>query len=500
MSASSDERPAAWRGPALLALAVCALRLGLHLALRRACAGYTFVLSPTELARAQACVAWARSASWAPAGGPYWLPLPFAAAGALLRLRPDPFLALFAANTACSLAALAGVVALGVELSGQWTGAAAGLLCALSATGVVLGAGGSADPFLHAGLVWALFFWCRFERAGRASDAWLGGLCLAAASLSRFEAWPAGVAAAAALFWARGRRAWPAALCAAAVPAAWLVVCFKLTGDPLAFARETADAQILRPMSPERAFLAFLTDFFQLVPVWLLGLLALAAAGAARVPKTLWAALAGLAAVYVLPSPWAMTQVDEHPWVLFLAAAPAAAAALESLLRGLPARRRLAAAAALLALYAAWQAGMGQAYASYYEHTQGPLVRAWQAARRLRAEGALAPSERVLVELPEGPGLGRYRLWTLGSGPGVLFDRDLRAAGADGRRLDTRGNPSLLDGAGLAARLRARSVGLVVVSTREAQAAAAGLKLVERDGPFSLWAAPDALAAREARP
>jgi len=495
------ERVSTTRRIVLLAAGLAAVRLLLHLALRAAHGGFTFLLSPTEIERTRLALEFAARPSFAPLGVVYWLPLQFWLEGGLLRLWPDALAVPFAVNTAASLLTVAGVVLWTAELAGEGAALAAGLGVLFSGMGLVLGIGGTADPLAHAALVWALFFWARFERTERPAAAWASAACLALGCAARYEAWLVAAALTAAAALDRRRAARTPLAAAWLFPAAWAAYNAATAGAPWAFATQTLGAEI-RDLSLPRweLSLSFLSDFLYEVPPWLIGLTLAGAVAQRRPPRSYWLVLGAVAAFFVGLHPLGMFQVDEHHWLLYLLALPAAGAALAGWLSGLPAARRRAAAAGAAAVFAAAQAVLLFVAERYYESRIAPLSSVYARWRSLRREGAVAAADAVLVELPEGPrrGVQEYRLWQLEPGLRGIFDREFRLS-PDGFRLDPAGNPSALDRprAELGAWLKEKRVRAVVASRHGAALAALGWTRVGGTPPAGVWcAAGDGLARR----
>ncbi|MFI5348038.1 MAG: hypothetical protein ACHQ2Z_00720 [Elusimicrobiota bacterium] len=477
-------------------------RAVLHLLLRSACGGFTFLMSPTEVERTRAALAFAAHPAFAPLGIVYWLPLQFWLEGGLFRFWPDALAVPFAVNTAASALTAAGVVLWTAELAGEAAALAAGVAFFFSATSLIIGVGGSADPLLNAAVVWALFFWARFENSGRSSQAWLCAVCLTLGAAARFEAWVvAGALTAAAVLDRRRTALWPLAA-AWLFPAAWCAYCAAEAGSPWAFASQTLAAEI-RDLSRSTwsLSLSFLSDFLEVVPPWLAALaLGNAFSDRRRLPRSYWFSLGAIALFYVGLHPFAMMQVDDHLWVVYLLALPAAGACVASALAGVAApRRRAAAAAAAFALLLAAESAHLSIYARYFKRFE-PLTSVYMSVRSLRRAGAFSGDDAVLVELPDGRRVGvrQYGLWTLEPSMRGLFDRELRYA-PEGGRIDPSGNPSALGlpRPELAAWLKARRVRAVVAFQHDAALAGLGWKRAGGPPEAGVWLAPgDPLADR----
>jgi hypothetical protein len=246
--------------------------------------------------------------------------------------------------------------------------------------------------------------------------------------------------------------------------------------------------------------LSFLADFLDVIPLWLLSLTLGAAFLSKRaLPRSYWFTVCAVALFFILTHPFAMSQVDDHLWIVFLLCLPAAGAAAAAWLSGLDVSRRRAAAAAGLALLLASETVHLFAYERYLERFN-PLTSVYMRMRSLRRDGTFTPLDAILVEIPEGPhrGLNQYRVWTLEPGMEGLFDRELRLT-PDGRSIDAAGNASALGlpRAELNAWLKSRNVRAVVASQHDAQLA--GLGWTRAGGPpeAGVWLrAGDAAANR----
>jgi hypothetical protein len=481
------------------AAGLAAARLIIHLALRSAYGGFTFLRSPTEIERIRVALAFAAHPSFAPLGILTWLPLQFWADGFLLRFWNDALAVPFAVNTAASIMTVAGVVLWTAELAGEGAALAAGAAALVSGTGIVLGIGGSSDPLLHASLVWALFFWARFEKSGGVSQAWLCALSLALGSAARYEAWLVAAALTAAAVLDRRRAALAPLAAAWLFPAVWAAYNGAVAGEPWAFLALTVGAEI-RDLSQPRWWLSmsFLSAAFDVVPPWLLALALGASSSRGRgLPRSYWLSIGAVALFFVGAHPFGMFEVDEHMWTIYLLALPAAGAAVASWLSGLASPRR-GAAAALALLIAAESVQFFHYHRAYTTHF-GPVGSVYMRLRSLRREEALDESDAILVELPEGrrQNLNQYRLWRLEPGMRGVYDRNL--ALFQGDELDPSGNDSALGlpRPKLAAWLKVRRVRVVVAYQHDAALAALGWTRAGGPEKAGVWVAPgDSLAKR----
>ena len=483
----------------ILAALLAGARLLLHLALRSVYGGLTFLRSATEIERTRAALSFAAHPAFAPLGILYWLPLPFWLNGSLLRLWPDALVVPFAVNTAASALTVAGIVLWTWELAGEGAALVAGLAALFNTTGLFLGIGGSADPLMHAAMVWALLFWARFERSGRSSQAWLCAACLALGSASRYEVWLVAAALTAAAVLDRRRRAVLPLAAAWLFPLGWAAYNWSAAGSPWSFVSQTFGAEIRDTSLPRwRLSLSFISDFLDIVPPWLTGLvLVSAASGERRLPRSYWLSLGAVAFFFLVLHPFGMVQIDDHHWSVFLLALPAAGAAVAGWLSGLPSARRFAAAAAAFALLGASQAVSFFSYHEYFERRFVPLHSVYMRLRSLRRAGALTAEDSVLVELPVGPGwdLNRYALWTLEPGMRGFFDRELKVVLFG--RLDPGGASSMLDKppAELGAWLRERRVRAIVAFQHGPALSSLGWRRAGGPAEAGVWFAPgDALA------
>lgn len=468
------------------ALLLAGLRLLLQLALRAAFDGWSFPLTPTEIARTAAAVSFAAEPAFAPDGILHWLPLPFWLTGSLLRVWPDPLLVPFLLNTLFSLLAVAGLTLWAGGLAGSGAGVAAGLAGALSGASLALGIGATADPLLHAALVWSLLFWSRFERGGRLGDAWASSACLALACAARYEAWCVLAALCLEAALSRRRAALLPLAAACAVPAVWLGYNASATGDPWTFAKVSFEADVRNAnASGFMRGVYYLLESLEDVPAWTLALAGAAAAGAARLPRSYWLSAGALAAFFALTQPFNAFSVDLHQTTVFLLLLPAAgAAAASALAAASPARRRLAVAGAALLLALASTPRAFSAYIVYQRRLKS-VARPYLAVRELKRAGALGPDDAVLVELPaDGRLIAHYRVWSLEPRLNASLDRPFPPNDVSGAYPEPDG-PSPLDQAPakLGPWLSSRRIRLVVASRRTASLAALGW----RDGGGGLW-------------
>ena len=478
-----------WAAAGLFALA----RLTLHLCLRSALGSYTYLASSTEVHRMHLAALWAAHPCVMPGGAVFWLPLPVWLTGGLLRLGVDLLAAPFWLNTAASAVAAAGVYLWTLELAGEAAALGAGLLYLFCACSLVLGIGATADPLLHAGLVWGLFFWTRCERTSRPRWAWACAACFAAAAACRYEAWVVLGAVCLAALLGRRRAAFLPLAAACAVPAAWCAYNAWAYGSPLAFARLTFAAEI-RDVSRPAAQLAL--DYFgsllRTVPLWLLGLTVAAAARRPGLGRSYWLAYGAMVAFFVGLQPLGQFDIDWHAWTIFLLGLPAAAAVAADWAGRRPSPKRAAAGAALLALALGQQGLKLSGILAAFERFRRPEAAAYLRVRELRRLDVVAPEQSVLVELPARrrvPG-AVFELWGVEDSMKAFYDRRLDI-GWNGR-LQTEGNPSLLGvpPKRLAALLRARRVGAVVGGEHASTLAALGWRERGEKGGVPVWLPP----------
>ncbi len=244
-----------------------------------------------------------------------WLPLQTWLFGAALAVHDSLRVTPRVVDALLSLVLLANLYLIGRLLGGRQAGAVAASLGAVFPWVIWMGVSGMAEPLFHATLsagALGLALWLREQR-----QRWLAlaaaGLLLA--TMVRYEGWfYAGVFAGlvAAVTWRRGLlSARVLALGGAPLlfPLVWIVGWWRRTGDPLAFARETAEIkEALEAGNASAGLLRRLTVYpeetFRLAPL-LIGL-CLLAAGYALVRRVDWwplpALVLGQAAALVVVS------------------------------------------------------------------------------------------------------------------------------------------------------------------------------------------------------
>lgn len=475
-----------------LLAALLTARLALNLALYLRLGGATFLVSPTEAARTAYALDWAAAPSVSPENSVHWLPLQFYVEGLALRAWRAPFEVPFALNTAATLAGLALVFLLTLELFGSETAALAAAAAAwLDPPGVLLGIGGAFDAPERALALLGLWLWARAERTGTSLRP--AACAFALGNAARYEAWLLAAAFSSYVLLRRPRER--AALAAVwAFPLFWLAFNARALGDPLFFARGTFAAEIRGAASPVERLAGFSTELARTAGAATLALAAIKLARARGAASWYGASLGWLTLALALLSTRGMVEVDLHLDLIAWLALPAAAAAAVEAVVALPRPSRGACAAALAAGFVLMQA---QEISGEIERRsaspRAALARLCRAASESRRAEAWPARDSILVELPEGPGrrVADNRIWRLCEAP-VAFDRrlEVRTGPAGGAELATESNPSLLDGPGVCRALKQASARWVVARGRGEALAACGYAREASDGGLTLWRRP----------
>jgi hypothetical protein len=170
---------------ALAAFALAALILGLRVG--------TPVLSYDDIYRTLFAHDWARR--------PYffterlvWLPVPLMATGLAIRLTGEAFWTALGVDLAASGIAIWYVHRLTERLFGRLSAWVAASLFGLTPWVLFLSLSRYGEPVLLAATAVGVFHWLRWTETGKGREFALASLALSAAVLSRYEAWPLGVA------------------------------------------------------------------------------------------------------------------------------------------------------------------------------------------------------------------------------------------------------------------------------------------------------------------
>lgn len=419
--------------------------------------------------------------------GTSWLPLPFWLTGAAM-LVAGPSLAVARAVSLLTAVGSALLVHAAARALGLDRRAAllAGVLGAALPYAARLGVATIPDGYAAALITYAAASTAHERGRGRLA----GALCITAATLCRYEAWPVAlvVAVCAGLDAARRRAPWLAAsaLLALSGPAAWLAHGALAHGDPLFFVgrvtayRAALGATATAPLTALAALLVALPRYEpELAALALLALLgrrvARAPLGAGRYLR--FAAALGALLTFVAAGEWRNAAPTHHGerallalWLgLAIVTGDGLARAWQG--GGARARWRLAGAAALLVGLAAgvWRPRWGRP-APFVDRRHEVGVGA--AARRLLPAG-----ERLAIDTPDYGFFAVMAAFGRAGAATALDDRDPRHP----RPPDALRSPAALD-----ARLRAVGARWIVTAADRTSLAGVGVERA-RDGALALY-------------